>query len=260
MDLLRRVAAGELAALFGASALPLDRRTRLHRFRARAKAALLANPAEDVALLRRYVQGVNDGLHALSSRPLNTRFCAAILCHGSWKIRCWLFGRCTLICKGNLQPREIGRGYLREHTTKDQLDFLLPTASKWEAPLDAESILIRFRRFLRLRRPGLGVVVLDQLRCAKRCACLWEATTGRWPDHVHRMDARWCKMTCTWDPTVPTSGIARFGVSRPRWEADQNRWCHASRRSGGGGWQQWPCRVGFYQQLWRLPGSYRSSA
>ncbi|HNF96492.1 MAG TPA: penicillin acylase family protein [Pseudomonadota bacterium] len=140
MDLLRRVAAGELAALFGASALPLDRRTRLHRFRARAKAALLANPAEDVALLRRYVQGVNDGLHALSSRP----FEYALLRSDPvpWQLEDSLLVVWAMYfdLQGNLQPREIGRGYLREHTTKDQLDFLLPTASKWEAPLDAESI------------------------------------------------------------------------------------------------------------------------
>jgi penicillin amidase len=38
MDLSRRRAAGELAELFGAIALPLDKRNRLHRFRNRARA------------------------------------------------------------------------------------------------------------------------------------------------------------------------------------------------------------------------------
>ena len=47
MDLLRRSAAGELAALIGPPALPLDRRRRFHRFRARAGAALqTAAPAD----------------------------------------------------------------------------------------------------------------------------------------------------------------------------------------------------------------------
>ena len=36
MDLLRRSGAGELAELFGARAVPLDKARRLHRFRARA--------------------------------------------------------------------------------------------------------------------------------------------------------------------------------------------------------------------------------
>ena len=44
MDLLRRRAAGELAELFGAVALPADRVARAHRMRARAQAAL-ANAA-----------------------------------------------------------------------------------------------------------------------------------------------------------------------------------------------------------------------
>ena len=39
MDLMRRSAAGELAELFGAAALPLDRRARVHRMRARAEAS-----------------------------------------------------------------------------------------------------------------------------------------------------------------------------------------------------------------------------
>ncbi|TFW22810.1 penicillin acylase family protein, partial [Duganella callida] len=42
MDLLRRVAAGELAEMFGERALPLDKSHRLHRLRARAELALSA--------------------------------------------------------------------------------------------------------------------------------------------------------------------------------------------------------------------------
>ena len=48
MDLMRRTSAGELAALFGARALPLDRRHRLHRMRARAKAGLDAFAGDHV--------------------------------------------------------------------------------------------------------------------------------------------------------------------------------------------------------------------
>ncbi|WP_167359050.1 penicillin acylase family protein, partial [Duganella phyllosphaerae] len=42
MDLLRRVAAGELSELFGPRALPSDQAHRLHRLRARADLALAA--------------------------------------------------------------------------------------------------------------------------------------------------------------------------------------------------------------------------
>jgi penicillin amidase len=69
MDLLRRMAAGELAELLGPAALDLDRRHRLHRFCNRAVAALAAAPTDERRLLELYTRGVNDGLSALSARP-----------------------------------------------------------------------------------------------------------------------------------------------------------------------------------------------
>ncbi|WP_397535606.1 penicillin acylase family protein [Roseateles sp.] len=69
MDLLRRNAAGELSALVGAKALALDKSRRLHRFRSRAEAALVALPAAHRELLQAYAEGVNAGLAALASRP-----------------------------------------------------------------------------------------------------------------------------------------------------------------------------------------------
>ncbi|TAA21670.1 penicillin acylase family protein [Pseudoxanthomonas winnipegensis] len=69
MDLMRRTSAGELAALFGARALPLDRRHRLHRMRARAKAGLDAFAGDHRAELDAYTAGVNAGLAALRVRP-----------------------------------------------------------------------------------------------------------------------------------------------------------------------------------------------
>ena len=46
MDLLRRVATGEMSALLGPAALDLDRRNRSDRFRERAEIALNAMPAD----------------------------------------------------------------------------------------------------------------------------------------------------------------------------------------------------------------------
>src|SRR5579871_3237926 len=51
MDLSRRLPAGELAELFGAAALPQDRKTRLFGFRQVARAALLQAGAEQRAVL-----------------------------------------------------------------------------------------------------------------------------------------------------------------------------------------------------------------
>ena len=69
MDLLRRHAAGELAELFGAAALRTDRKTRVHRMRARASTALSQLPIEQQQVLAAYRDGVNSGLDDLSSRP-----------------------------------------------------------------------------------------------------------------------------------------------------------------------------------------------
>jgi penicillin amidase len=69
MDLTRRAAAGELAALLGPALLPADRRMRVHRFRARAADALDSAPVTDVAMLEAYAEGVNAGLATLDLRP-----------------------------------------------------------------------------------------------------------------------------------------------------------------------------------------------
>src|SRR5579859_1004835 len=69
MDLLRRVAAGELAELVGPPALPVDRQHRFYRFRSRAEAAYKASSPEDRQLFDRYADGVNAGLVALTTRP-----------------------------------------------------------------------------------------------------------------------------------------------------------------------------------------------
>ncbi|MDI4631941.1 penicillin acylase family protein [Pelomonas sp. V22] len=69
MDLMRRNAAGELSALVGAKALPLDQGRRLHAFRQRAERILAGLPAEQRRLLEVYAEGVNEGLQRLTVRP-----------------------------------------------------------------------------------------------------------------------------------------------------------------------------------------------
>ncbi len=69
MDLMRRSAAGELAALFGPIALDTDRRQRVHRMRARAAAEVTAAPEAERTLLQAYADGANAGREALRARP-----------------------------------------------------------------------------------------------------------------------------------------------------------------------------------------------
>jgi penicillin amidase len=69
MDVLRRRGAGELAELFGAGAVPLDREARLHPFRQLAGQVIRAARPERLAVLQAYVDGVNAGLAALPEKP-----------------------------------------------------------------------------------------------------------------------------------------------------------------------------------------------
>src|ERR1700730_12862651 len=69
MDLSRRLAAGELAELFGGVALGQDRRARLFRFRSVAREVIAqATPAER-AVIEAYARGVNAGLADPAGRP-----------------------------------------------------------------------------------------------------------------------------------------------------------------------------------------------
>ncbi|HEY4990250.1 MAG TPA: penicillin acylase family protein, partial [Opitutaceae bacterium] len=69
MDILRRRGAGELAEIFGAAALPLDREARMHGFRKLAAEVLARVGPERRALINAYAEGVNAGLGALRSKP-----------------------------------------------------------------------------------------------------------------------------------------------------------------------------------------------
>ncbi|MGA7811849.1 penicillin acylase family protein, partial [Caballeronia sp.] len=139
MDLLRRVAAGEMSALIGPSALELDRRDRPHRFRERARMSLAALPPDQRQLIERYTAGVNDGLASLTARPFEY-----------WLLRtqpaAWRPEDTLLVVYAmyfDLQINEVSRilsrAALRERVPVDLFAFLLPATSHWDAPFDVAS-------------------------------------------------------------------------------------------------------------------------
>ena len=69
MDLMRRMAAGELSELFGAIAIDKDKAQRVHRMRARVEADLAAMADGKRPQLKAYAEGANAGLAALRVRP-----------------------------------------------------------------------------------------------------------------------------------------------------------------------------------------------
>ncbi len=143
MDLSRRLAAGELAELFGGAALEQDRRARLFRFRSVAREVLAQAAPAERALLEAYARGVNAGVADLAGRPWEYWVLGApplpwrpedtiLIEHAMW----W-----------DLQANGLRREILRQEINarlggaqcgarwKCGLGFLYPAGTSWDAPV-----------------------------------------------------------------------------------------------------------------------------
>lgn len=138
MDLSRRAAAGELAALVGSAALDLDRANRLHRFRHRARRVLGAASAEDRALIGAYVGGVNAGLAALASPPFE--YLLLRIAPEPWQAEDTLLAiyAMYLDLQASQRFQESARGVLHERLPESLAAFLDPPGTEWDAPLQGE--------------------------------------------------------------------------------------------------------------------------
>jgi penicillin amidase len=140
MDLLRRSAAGELAALMGEGAVEQDLSSRRFLFRRLAGPALASLPEVQRQILARYTAGVNTGLAALGARP----FEYIVLGQAP---RPWLEEDSLLVIwsmyqrlQGHIEPRELARRWLRMNSTPAQYAAMLPAVARFDAPLDAGGI------------------------------------------------------------------------------------------------------------------------
>ncbi|HVH82997.1 MAG TPA: penicillin acylase family protein, partial [Steroidobacteraceae bacterium] len=149
MDLSRRLAAGELAELFGPVALAEDRETRLFRLRSVARAVLAAASEPQRALLEAYTRGVNAGLASLGSRPWEYWVLGAppspwraedafLVTYAMWwdlQSQDWGYERLRQEVNARLRGRECGGGW------KCALSFLYPERTEWDAPVGTEAPL-----------------------------------------------------------------------------------------------------------------------
>jgi len=135
MDLMRRVAAGELSELFGPAALDTDRQNRVHRLRARVQANLEASLGHQRPILEAYRAGANAGLGALRTRPWP--YLLLRQAPRSWGLDdSVLVG---LAMYGDLQDsrnrRELSLARLREVMPAAQYALIAHDGSDWDAPL-----------------------------------------------------------------------------------------------------------------------------
>ncbi|MDO5505118.1 MAG: penicillin acylase family protein [Pseudoxanthomonas suwonensis] len=140
MDLMRRSAAGELAALFGSAALAHDRAQRVHRMRWRAGRVLQGLPAEHRQLLQAYAEGVHAGLAALRVRPWPYLLVRQ-------KPQPWTAEDSLLVGyamyfdlqdAGNRRERDLST--LRVHLPEALHALLTHAGSQWDAPLIGDAL------------------------------------------------------------------------------------------------------------------------
>jgi penicillin G amidase len=135
MDLQRRQAAGELAALVGVRAAPLDREQRVYRMRSVAEAALERTAATYRALLAAYADGVNAGLAALPASPFEYALLRAE--PEAWKPEDSIL---TILAMFNtLQGRQLAfertLGTMHDVLPLPLYEFLTARGSAWDAPI-----------------------------------------------------------------------------------------------------------------------------
>lgn len=156
MDLMRRLSAGELAALLGERALPTDRRNRLHRLRARVSVAMPVIVGPHAELLAAYTEGVNAGLDALAVRPWP--YLLLRQQPQPWRTEDTVLAGYALFfdLQDELNSREKALWRIRQHLPPALAALLLRDGTRWDAPLFGEA---RGDALL----PGPEVVDLRQL-------------------------------------------------------------------------------------------------
>lgn len=141
MDLLRRSAAGEIAALVGDAALEFDRDRRMHGLRAVASRIVEGLPAKDRRLLTAYVDGVNAGLAALSARPFEYFLLRSM--PAPWQPEDTLLVVYAMYfdLHDAAGRRERERALLNAALPAEVVQFLFPAGTPWDAPLVGEAML-----------------------------------------------------------------------------------------------------------------------
>ncbi len=140
MDLLRRSGAGELAALFGAAALPVDRARRRHQMRLRLETALGQWETPPRAVLEAYTEGVNAGLEALAAPPFEYRLLR--MQPEPWQSvdSLLVVAAMAFVLQDSDAERKQTRTLMQQALAPEIVDWLLPAGSSWDAPVTGERL------------------------------------------------------------------------------------------------------------------------
>ncbi|MCL6271963.1 penicillin acylase family protein [Sansalvadorimonas sp. 2012CJ34-2] len=136
MDLGRRNSAGELSELVGKAALEHDRSVRIHLFR-RVAEQVVENLSEDEReLLQAYTAGVNQGLSDLDSWPFE--YLLLRTKPAFWKPEDTFLTVFSMYLdlSDDQAGRDAGKGFIASVAGRGVANFISPSATPWEAPLD----------------------------------------------------------------------------------------------------------------------------
>ncbi len=140
MDLQRRSASGELAALLGTSLVNNDRNVRRHRFRHRAEIVAGATTGHERDILLAYTAGVNAGLDDLKSRPFEYLLLRQ-------KPEPWRPADTVLTLYAMFLDLSLSTAYteesnniLRDTLPAELAAFLIPRSNSWNAPMQVDTV------------------------------------------------------------------------------------------------------------------------
>jgi len=136
MDLLRRQAAGELAELFGADALPLDKAARVHGFRKLAGEVIDRAAPVERELIEAYADGVNAGLADLGDKPFEYIVLRSDPRPWSPEDSVLVIYAMTLTLKDDQGRYEHSLATLRDTFGQAAMDFFAPLMQEGDASLD----------------------------------------------------------------------------------------------------------------------------
>jgi penicillin amidase len=138
MDLTRRKAAGELAEIVGEAAIPLDKQSRIHRFRARANRVLHKLSPTENQILQAYADGVNDGLDGLGAKPFEYYLLGVT--PRTWEKADSILVVFAMFIELNDQSaeRDVRRGLAASALPGAAFEWLFPQGTDWDAPLMGE--------------------------------------------------------------------------------------------------------------------------
>jgi penicillin amidase len=158
MDLMRRSAAGELAALVGKAAIGHDRERRIHRLRTTAREVIARASPGSRSILESYSGGVNAALAAMTVRPFEYLLLRAAPQPWSPEDTVLVVFAMYFQLHDEHARRESLLGRMREGLPPAMFEFLTQDGTSLDAPLVGDS---------RSSKPVPGIHVCD-LRRAER--------------------------------------------------------------------------------------------